>query len=137
MSLDSLTPKQREVVEFCVKNGVEPARAVDEGLVSSTTLYAKWGVAQVRQWMEAYRQTLPPPALTQEQVSARILGMVPAALQTINNCIVTGQGSKVAVDLAKWVVKEAYTEPAEPKAKPKASTAGERELLNVLEFVKK
>lgn len=135
MSLDSLTPKQREVVEFCVKNDMEPVRAVDEGLVSSTTLYAKWGVDNVRSWMDAYRQTLPPPPLTQEQVNARIVGMVPAALQTINTCIVTGQGNKVAVDLAKWVIKEAYTEPVE--AKPKATTAGEKELVNVLRFVKK
>lgn len=141
MPLSSLTSKQREVVEWLVENDYddEPARAVEAKMISGTSLYNKWGVDTVRQWCAAYRQTLPPPPMTEAQVQARLQAMMPAAMATLQQTLVQGRGDRVANDLAKWIIKEACAPPPSQRAQPEPRKESQAvsELRNVLEFVSK
>ena len=134
--MEELSKKQLEVVKWLIENGreSEPYAAVAHGLVSSAGM-TKWGGRDaVRKMVVQYKKSLPPPPLTEEEVTLRLKKMVPAALKTIEDVMVQGTGDRTAVSTAQWLLREAYRAPVQSRATP--MDAEEFELAKVLKLVK-
>ena len=129
--MTTLSAKQKEVVLWLVSNAKEdsPYAAVQAGIVSGAAI-SKWGgAAVVTAWCEEHKATLPPPPMTQAEINTEIRGLVPDALRTITRTLQDGRGDRVAVDLAKWVLKDALA-PQQPAIK--SDSPEEAELKNLI-----
>lgn len=134
--MEELSKKQVQVIEWLINNGREnePYAAVAHGLVSSAGM-TKWGGKEaVRKMVAHYRKTMPPPPLSEDQVTLRLKRMVPAALKTIEDVMVQGTGDRTAVSTAQWLLREAYRAPVQSRVTP--MDAEEFELAKVLKLVK-
>jgi hypothetical protein len=134
--MESLTKKQAQVVKWLVENDHddEPTIAVREGLVSHAGFF-KWGGSKaVAEWCKEYRRSLPPPPLTDDEISRRLRLLAPKALSMLEKTIENGYGDKTAVGLSQWIIKETV-KPVQVE-QPVSHDEAERELAKVLRLVK-
>jgi hypothetical protein len=132
-----LTNIQLKVVKWCVSNGKPPIEAVKAGLCSQSSLYQKWKIDTVNEWIEDYIVENPPP-MTEAEVQQALLALIPPSLATIQNAATTGRGDRVGVDTAKWILSEAFRAPMKavtPQPDDVPGFSAQAELAKVLKLV--
>lgn len=132
-----MTKKQAEVVQWLIEHGheLEPIQAVHAGLISTTTLYTKWGLEQLQEWIAEYKAAQPPPPMTQEEIQRRLQALIPASLDSLEETLRRGKGDRTAVTLAQWILREAHAAPPVVQ-QPKHMNPAEDELAQVIQFTK-
>lgn len=108
--VSSLTPLQRQVVIWLAKHRKEPADAYRAGIVSEPALW-KWGIANVRSWVDCYIDANPSAISAAEEARKDLIRLVPDATRLIADTVQGTAGKRatpVSTRLAQWTLDSVF-----------------------------